>query len=328
MQKLLSVIIPVYNVEKYLHLSVESVIKNDYKNFELILIDDGSSDNSLEICRKYAEQDGRISVYTQENQGVSKTRMRGMSLAKGDYLAFLDSDDWMDRNMYSYLISILDENPDVAYAECGKIWHYQNGEKILHNKEEHINKFFSRAEALEVFFYNEFFHWGVCDMVFRKSAVDGIGFTEGLAEDMRFHLKVFDRNEKFFSSDAPDTPKYHYNKLLTTNLMSRSFSNNNLPQLDFYIEFKALAEKNSLDGLADKCQAEISKRLLSYSAKVSKLKLEGYKENVKKWKNIARNDLKKAMKCKNLNAVLKIDYILFCICPSIMNLINSKFLTF
>ena len=120
MEKLLSIVIPVYNAEKYLHLSIESVLKNDYKNFELILIDDGSSDNSLEICKRFADSDKRIKVFTQENKGTSATRNRGLELAKGEYVAFLDSDDWVDKDMYSYLISILNKNPEVAYAECGK----------------------------------------------------------------------------------------------------------------------------------------------------------------------------------------------------------------
>lgn len=324
MEKLLSIVIPVYNAEKYLNLSIESVLKNDYKNFELILIDDGSSDDSLKICKRFADQDKRISVFTQKNKGAAETRNRGLSLANGEYVAFLDADDWIDKDMYSYLISILEENPDVAYAECGKIWHYNTGEKMLHNKPEHINRMFSRAQALEVFFYNELFHWGVCDMVFRKSCIEGIEFFGVYAEDMRFHLKVFDRNNRFFASDATDTPKYHYNKLLDSNLMSKSFNNNHLAQLDFYIEFKALAEKNGLENLADKCQAEICKRLLSYSAKVTHLKLDNYKDNLKRFVKLARGNYSDFLKCKSLNILLKVDLTLFCAFPKIMNLINIR----
>lgn len=324
MEKLLSIVIPVYNAEKYLHLSIESVLKNEYKNFELILIDDGSLDSSFEICQHYANNDKRISVFRQKNKGTSETRNRGLELAKGEYVAFLDSDDWIDKDMYSYLISILEKNPDVAYAECGKIWHYHTGEKILHNKPEHINKIFSRTQALEVFFYNELFHWGVCDMVFRKSCIEGIKFSGVYAEDMRFHLKVFDKNNRFFASDATDTPKYHYNKQLDSNLMSKSFNNNHLTQLDFYIEFKAIAEKYGLANLADKCQAEICKRLLSYSAKVTHLKLDNHKDNSNKFVKLARNNYRNFFKCKNLNFPLKIDLTLFCAFPKVMNLINIK----
>ena len=90
---LISVIIPVYNVEKYLHRCLDSVIEQTYKNLEVILIDDGSTDHSGEICDDYAAKDVRIHVIHQENQGVSAARNKGLDNVKGEYITFVDSDD-------------------------------------------------------------------------------------------------------------------------------------------------------------------------------------------------------------------------------------------
>ena len=102
-QPLLSVIIPVYKVEKYLRQCVDSVINQTYKNLEIILVDDGSPDNCGKICDEYAQKDRRIKVIHQENQGVSAARNLGTKLAQGEYITYVDSDDWLDVCMKNYL---------------------------------------------------------------------------------------------------------------------------------------------------------------------------------------------------------------------------------
>ena len=90
---LISVIIPVYNVEQYLNRCVDSVINQTYKNLEIILIDDGSTDNSGKICDEYSQKDKRVKVIHQKNMGVSNSRNKGINIAKGKYITFVDSDD-------------------------------------------------------------------------------------------------------------------------------------------------------------------------------------------------------------------------------------------
>ena len=104
-QPLISVIIPVYGVEKYISQCLESVINQTYKNIEVIVINDGTKDNSASIAKEYSKQDFRVKVYDFENSGLSAARNRGVSLAKGDYIAFLDSDDYVAPNMYEELIN-------------------------------------------------------------------------------------------------------------------------------------------------------------------------------------------------------------------------------
>ncbi len=329
MEKLLSVVMPMYNCEETLNRSIKSILENDYTNFELILIDDGSQDSTPELIDKIAADDSRIRVIHQKNSGVAAARNRGIKEAKGEYIAFCDADDWIDCDMYTYLTAILDENPDIVYAECGKRWYYPKTTKILTPANDKKNRLCTVSEALVLFFKNELFHWGPCDMVFRKSCIKNVEFPEvGIAEDMRFHLRVFSENREklYFSSDDPQTPKYNYNKQVSEHLLGHSFGKANFSHIDFYTEFEQLASELLLDELADKCFAEKCKRLMSYSAKVSKIKMEDYKSYIKKWVCEARKDRKKALKCKNLNIIFKLDYVLFCIFPGLMNKLNIRFL--
>lgn len=110
MQHLLSIIVPVYKVEDCLERCVESILKQTYTNFECILVDDGSPDACGEICDRFAEKDYRIKVIHQENEGLSGARNNALKIVKGDLLAFVDSDDYLEPNMYEKMIASLDDN--------------------------------------------------------------------------------------------------------------------------------------------------------------------------------------------------------------------------
>jgi glycosyltransferase involved in cell wall biosynthesis len=109
MTPLISIIVPVYNVSQYLSQCIESVLAQTYENFELILIDDGSTDGSGKICDEYAEKDIRLKVEHQHNLGVSATRNRGIQLSRGSYLTFIDADDWVETNYLEILFSNMHE---------------------------------------------------------------------------------------------------------------------------------------------------------------------------------------------------------------------------
>ncbi len=105
---LISVIIPVYNTGKYLRPCIESVINQTYQNLQIILVDDGSRDDSLSVCREYADKDSRIVVIAKENGGVSSARNRGILEAKGEWISFIDSDDYLELDAYEFLMGIVD----------------------------------------------------------------------------------------------------------------------------------------------------------------------------------------------------------------------------
>ena len=96
----ISVIVPVYNAEKYLNYALSSICGQTYQNLEILLIDDGSTDNSLKCCEEWAKKDKRIRVFHQENAGASAARNAGIEHASGQYVMFMDGDDWIDRDMY------------------------------------------------------------------------------------------------------------------------------------------------------------------------------------------------------------------------------------
>lgn len=114
----ISVIVAVYNVEKYLSKCIESILNQTYKNLEIILIDDGSSDKSGDICDSYAKQDSRIKVIHRENKGIAYTRNEGLDTAKGDYITFVDSDDYIHPQMYELMMRKLrEQNADVVACD-------------------------------------------------------------------------------------------------------------------------------------------------------------------------------------------------------------------
>ena len=114
----ISVIVPVYKVEKYLDRCVESIVNQTYKNLEIILVDDGSPDNCPAICDAWANKDERIKVIHKENGGVSSARNRGIDAATGDYIGFVDSDDWIEPDMYELLADNA-KKYDADISRCG-----------------------------------------------------------------------------------------------------------------------------------------------------------------------------------------------------------------
>lgn len=114
----LSIIVPVYNTAEYLVQCIESILSQEYENFELILVDDGSTDNSLVICERYQNRDARIKIIHKENGGLISAKKAGLKVAEGQYVGFVDSDDWIDPNMYSCLMkAALVNNVDVAIGD-------------------------------------------------------------------------------------------------------------------------------------------------------------------------------------------------------------------
>ena len=179
-----SIIIPVYNGEKYLDRCLNSVLKQDFMDFEVICINDGSTDNSLNILKKYAAKDNRIKVYTQNNIGVAKTRNKAITIAKGDYLLFIDNDDFIDADYIStYLASALSNNADIVLGGFKRI--SNNTGKILY-KEILKNTYYSRFIILTP--------WA--RLIRRQFIVDNDVkyFSYGIGEDVYFNLVLYSKN--------------------------------------------------------------------------------------------------------------------------------------
>lgn len=150
MSSTVSIIVPVYNSEKYIHRCIDSIINQSYKDIEIIVIDDGSIDGSVDIINNYAKQDHRINLYTQQNSGPSLARNYGLSIASGKYITFCDSDDYLEYNYIQQLIQSI-EQLDVDIVSSGyidiskygtiKLNDFYNGKPIL-SKQEFVDSIF------------------------------------------------------------------------------------------------------------------------------------------------------------------------------------------
>lgn len=146
--ELISVIVPVYNVEKYIDKCIKSIISQDYTNLEIWLVDDGSTDSSGEVCDKYAESDQRIIVIHKDNGGLSDARNVALDRMQGKYVLFIDSDDYIEKNYISYLYMLLkDYQSDISICN----FKYVNEKGQILNNPEDTGKIvqYSKEEALD-----------------------------------------------------------------------------------------------------------------------------------------------------------------------------------
>ena len=196
--KLLSVIIPVYNVKPYLEKCVESIVDQTYHNLQIILVDDGSTDGSQTICDELAQKDSRIVVIHKENGGLSTARNVGMDRAKGDYIAFVDSDDWLERNMYEVLINQLEAH-DADLVACS-FYECKGDEKKAVGDSKNISVF----NTEEIFINKNQLRFLVWNKVFRRSFVEKLRFVPGqVYEDFHFCRQVFLKTKQLIYLDVP-----------------------------------------------------------------------------------------------------------------------------
>lgn len=194
----LSVIIPVYNVEKYLKKCVENILSQTFNDAEILLIDDGSTDSSGVFCDDIALIDNRVQVFHKLNGGLSSARNYGMDKASGKYIIFLDSDDyWIGNNVISLLVDKIEkENLDVVRGEYVNVDNNGNLLYTPNNEQEGVKlkaRTFSSYEMMRYVINNYFFSWL---FIFRKSAINNCRFDENrkFQEDIDFAIKVFSRN--------------------------------------------------------------------------------------------------------------------------------------
>ena len=179
-KNLISVIVPVYNVERYLSKCIDSLINQTYKNIEVLLIDDGSTDNSGNICDEYQKKDNRISVYHKKNGGLSSARNFGISKAKGEFLCFIDSDDYIDNNMIGLLYyGCVNNQVDISW--CDKIIEYDK--RVGYKKTIYTKPYLmTTEEAFANILLND---PSVCDKMFNRKLFKDVKFPEGkLFEDI------------------------------------------------------------------------------------------------------------------------------------------------
>lgn len=187
-QPLISVIIPAYGVEKYIAQCLESVISQTYKNLEIIVVNDGTKDRSAEIAKDYAAKDSRIKVYDFKNGGLSVARNRGLEIATGDYISYIDSDDWLDTKMYETLLEAAMKN-EADMVKCGII--ETNGaaeEKITFSDVKIINN--EQHKAFKNYF--KAILWTIaCNGLYRCDLAKKVKFPENIVHEDNYSSGLF-----------------------------------------------------------------------------------------------------------------------------------------
>lgn len=239
MQPLISVIVPIYKVEKYLNKCVDSIINQTYKNLEIILVDDGSPDNCPDICDDYANKDSRIKVVHKVNGGLSDARNAGMAVATGEYVSFIDSDDYISEGFINELYSAIKaENSDIA--ECTIVKVYED-EQIPEINDSNCVNSFEPQQALSKLMFEDGFHQHVWNKLYKSDITLDIPFRKGkLNEDEFWTYQVFGRAKK---ATIVDKTMYFYLQRAGS-IMGNSFNMRRLDALEAKAERQEYIEKN------------------------------------------------------------------------------------
>lgn len=280
---LVSIIVPIYNVEKYLDRCIQSVLNQSYENLEIILVDDGSPDRSSEICDEYRKSDQRIIVVHKENGGLSDARNAGLILAKGKYIIFLDSDDYIEHTMVEDAVTVLEKNnSDIV------IWGYyadfvDEDENLISSKtiNPSISGNYLKSDFYEVTITNEIigilgYAW---NKMYKKSLLlnNDFKFTKGLSliEDIEFNGPVLTSAERITFIEKPYV---HYMQRSRETLGTKFYEN--------YYELKKMAMNTVESMLSEwgKTDCEISKikSILLYNTLKSTTRLLSKAENYTK----------------------------------------------
>jgi glycosyltransferase involved in cell wall biosynthesis len=194
-EKLVSVIIPAYNIEDYIGRCLDSVLSQTYKNLEIIGIDDGSSDRTGEILDNYAKKDRRIKVIHKENGGVSSARNKGIEAAEGDYIGFIDGDDLIEPEMYKTLVDLLEEeNADISH--CGYQMVFPDRIDYYHNTGK--KKIQTTEEGLKDLLSGEMIEPGLVNKLYKKELIKNCRLDETIKinEDLLMNYQLFKLSQK------------------------------------------------------------------------------------------------------------------------------------
>lgn len=193
MESLISVIVPVYNTGKYVLNCIQSIINQTYKDLEIIIVDDGSNDNTRDIVSLV--EDDRITYIYQENQGVSAARNNGLEHSKGDYITFIDSDDTIFPEMYEILLNLAEKNKaDIAHCSYNRVTE-GGGKPIGNTNKKYI---FEGEDSVSALLRGNLFTGGVWNKLYRRELVDNIRFDETIKinEDVLFNFYAFRNSVK------------------------------------------------------------------------------------------------------------------------------------
>ncbi len=268
---LLSVIVPIYKAEKYIHRCVNSILNQTLQDLELILVDDGSPDNSGAICDEYAQKDARVKVLHKENGGAASARNLGLDLAKGKYIGFCDSDDYVNPDMYETLISVMKEN-NLATIECLANVYDLKGNLVESEKDDRNLTIIDKEESIK----NILLHKGSVHMATRVTKAEfikGIKIPEGRrVEDFYFTIILLTKTNGTGIYNYP-----FYNYILSDGSVTRAGGGS------IYLDAIYFFEKSVEFLSAEKCDYKKEQEFYLFKAYYL-LFISSYKDERKKFK--------------------------------------------
>lgn len=293
-----SIIVPVYNAEKYIDKCICSILEQTYKNIEIVIIDDGSLDRSYEILKNYSERDERIVLIREKNKGAYKTRIEGIEKSTGEYIMFVDSDDWIDSTMVEDMLSLtLKYKADIC--KCGIVFETEDDKKknIMYNitdREIHITKPMFEKEV-----YNRFIStYNLCSVYtqlikLEKVKITNTGRALSFAEDLQFNLELYSNID---SVVVTEKNYYHYvkNEESVTKTYTINRINQNIENTIFvygslfeYLKRWDIDSEENRKLVANRVLKEIAVEII----KLSKIKGENLKVIYSKIKEICKNNI-------------------------------------
>lgn len=301
MKNKITIIVPVFRVEDYLDVCVESLVNQSYSNLEIILVDDGSDDRCPQMCDAWKEKDNRIVVIHQENQGLSAARNSALDICSGDYIVFVDSDDWIHPRLCEHvLLQMEKKNADLAiYKNCKTTEFVPYDTELIEFKDYSVKDAFYRMYAKDQDYINM-----VNNKMFKRDLIEHLHFECGrLYEDAIIMPEILDKNPKIIVSEQP----LYYYRLRSTGIMGQKYTKKNLEQMVMYHRERILKYKDLEDRkLYTIMYAHYFQNLIFV---YSRLHEEEYYE-----------EFKKMYKTCPVSFSLKkrIKYALFYICPSVI----------
>lgn len=317
---LVSVIIPIYNVEKYLKRCIDSILNQSYKNLEIILVDDGSPDKCGQICDFYKNQDSRIIVIHQKNKGLSGARNAGIDIAKGRFITFVDSDDWLSEDFIENGINEIHLNDaDVFVTSFMQV--YDDGKQIKNSK-FNDKMIFTKLDALSSYQFNDYLTTCICGKLWKTSLWNEIRHPEGrLFEDQFTIYKILERADKIVFDPLP---RYFYYK------REGSIGHSCFSKRTFDLYYAA-NEANSY--LATKYPS-ITKnlavgRIFWEVVFVNMMLNSNYLDNevIKQIRSYTKKNTFNIVFSNKINIVRKFQFILFAFCMPIYKLLYKKYKT-
>ncbi len=243
MEELISVIVPIYNIERYIDRCVESILNSTYSNIEIILVNDGSEDDGSAVCDNWGQKDTRIKVVHKRNGGLSSARNAGLAVAEGEYVSFIDGDDEISPMMFERLYEkIAQKNSDISMCRMEKIeGHKRYITRAFPQGKEEMN--LTSKEAIQLLLKDEI-DCSACLKLYKKSLFDGIIFPVGITnEDFAIMYRIFAKaTQVTYIQDVLYYYYYRENSITTTKFNERQFD-----KFDNALHMVEYVEKNFPD---------------------------------------------------------------------------------